>query len=300
MPPLYLGLGFGLGLAILAKVLLGKKKSKPVTLEDPNVKYALKLIDKKILSHDTRRFRFALPSDEHVLGLPIGQHVYLTAKVDGKLVVRPYTPTSSDDEDFGYVDLVVKVYFKNVHPKFPDGGKMSQYLESLSIGDSIDFRGPNGLLEYMGRGVFMIKPDKKEAAKRVTAKRVSMIAGGTGITPMLQLIAAVARDPEDETEMALIFANQTEDDILVRDELERIAKEHPKKFKLWYTLDRPPASGWKYSTGFINEEMIREHLFPAAGNDTLALMCGPPPMINFACVPNLEKVGYTEQRRFAF
>lgn len=37
-----------------------------------------------------------------------GQHIYLSAKVDGKLVVRPYTPVSSDD-DKGCVDLVVKV-----------------------------------------------------------------------------------------------------------------------------------------------------------------------------------------------
>lgn len=37
-----------------------------------------------------------------------GQHIYLSARIDGKLVVRPYTPVSSDD-DKGYVDLVVKV-----------------------------------------------------------------------------------------------------------------------------------------------------------------------------------------------
>lgn len=45
-----------------------------------------------------------------------------------------------------------QVYFKNVHPKFPEGGKMSQHLESLKIGDTIDVRGPNGLLEYKGQG----------------------------------------------------------------------------------------------------------------------------------------------------
>ena len=38
----------------------------------------------------------------------LGQHIYLTAKVDGDLVIRPYTPVSSDD-DKGYIDLVVKV-----------------------------------------------------------------------------------------------------------------------------------------------------------------------------------------------
>lgn len=105
-----------------------------------------------------------------------GQHIYLSAKIDGKLVVRPYTPVSSDD-DKGFVDLVVKVkescfiyekrltfllwtspplppqvYFKDVNPKFPEGGKMSQYLESLRINDTIDFRGPSGLLVYKGKG----------------------------------------------------------------------------------------------------------------------------------------------------
>lgn len=53
--------------------------------------------------------------------------------MDGKIVVRPYTPVSSDD-DKGYVDLMVKIYFKNVHPKFPNGGKMTQYLEKMEIG----------------------------------------------------------------------------------------------------------------------------------------------------------------------
>lgn len=38
----------------------------------------------------------------------LGQHIYLSARIDGALVVRPYTPVSSDD-DKGYVDLVIKV-----------------------------------------------------------------------------------------------------------------------------------------------------------------------------------------------
>uniref|UniRef100_A0A3B3U6R2 Cytochrome b5 reductase 3 n=1 Tax=Poecilia latipinna TaxID=48699 RepID=A0A3B3U6R2_9TELE len=82
-------------------------KSIPaITLEDPSIKYALRLIDKQVRKgHDTRKFRFALPSPEHVLGLPIGQHIYLSAKINGQLVVRPYTPVSSDD-DKGFVDLL--------------------------------------------------------------------------------------------------------------------------------------------------------------------------------------------------
>ncbi len=37
-----------------------------------------------------------------------GKHIYLSARIDGNLIVRPYTPVSSDD-DKGFVDLVVKV-----------------------------------------------------------------------------------------------------------------------------------------------------------------------------------------------
>ncbi|XP_029351526.1 NADH-cytochrome b5 reductase 3 [Echeneis naucrates] len=277
--------------------LFFSRRRPAVTLEDPNIKYALRLIDKQIVSHDTRRFRFALPSAAHVLGLPIGQHIYLSAKIDGKLVVRPYTPVSSDD-DKGFVDLVVKIYFKGVHPKFPEGGKMSQYLETLKINDTIDFRGPSGLLVYKGKGTFAIQPDKKSPAVTTTAKHVGMIAGGTGITPMLQLITAVMKDPQDKTVCHLLFANQTEKDILLRPELEEIQVNNPDRFKLWFTLDRAPED-WDYSQGFISEDMIRDHL-PPPSDDTLIVMCGPPPMIQFACNPNLDKVGHSESRRFTF
>nr|XP_043877946.1 NADH-cytochrome b5 reductase 3-like [Solea senegalensis] len=125
-----------------------------------------------------------------------------------------------------------------------------------------------------------------------------MIAGGTGITPMLQLITAVMKDPEDQTVCHLLFANQTEKDILLRPELEEIQVNHPDRFKLWFTLDRAPEE-WEYSQGFISEDMVRERL-PPPGEDTLVLMCGPPPMIQFACNPNLDKVGHAESRRFTF
>ncbi|XP_063785224.1 NADH-cytochrome b5 reductase 3 [Pseudophryne corroboree] len=267
-----------------------------ITLESADIKYPLRLIDKEVISHDTRRFRFALPSPKHILGLPIGQHIYLSARIDGNLVVRPYTPVSSDD-DKGYVDLVVKIYFKGVHPKFPDGGKMSQYLEGLKIDETIDFRGPSGLLTYDGKGVFKIRPDKKSPAVEQKVTKLGMIAGGTGITPMLQLIRAIMKDKDDKTVCYLIFANQTEQDILLRSELEEVEANNTR-FKLWYTLDRAPEK-WDYSQGFVNEDMIKSFL-PPPGDDVLILMCGPPPMIQYAINPSLDKLGYHQQRRFAY
>lgn len=275
----------------------GKKKKLPVTLQDPMVKYPLCLVDKQEISHDTKKFRFGLPSQTHILGLPIGQHVYLSAKVNGSLVVRAYTPVSSD-EDQGFVDLVVKVYYKNSHPAFPEGGKMSQYLDNMAIGDSIDFRGPNGLLVYKGNGKFSIRPDKKSEPKLQTFKHIGMIAGGTGITPMLQLIRSITADPTDNTKCSLIFANQTEKDILLREELEEVKKNHPDKVNLWFTLDRPPQD-WRYSSGFVTSDMIKDHLPPASG-DVLVVLCGPPPMIQKACLPNLDKLGHRADNIFAY
>ncbi|XP_019332630.1 NADH-cytochrome b5 reductase 2 isoform X2 [Alligator mississippiensis] len=256
------------GASVLLLVFKAARTRAPIALRDPNAKYPLALVEKEEISHDTRRFRFRLPSPDHVLGLPIGQHVYLSAKINGSLVIRAYTPVSSD-EIKGYVDLIIKVYYKNVNPKFPEGGKMSQYLNSMNIGDTIDFRGPNGLLVYKG----------------------------PGITPMLQLIRHITKDPKDDTKCYLLFANQTEKDILLRTELEEVAKKHPSQFKLWYTLDRPPQD-WKYSSGFITADMIKAH--PPPGNDSIILMCGPPPMIQFACQPSLDKLGYSKNNIFAY
>lgn len=152
------------------------------------------------------------------------------------------------------------MYFKNVHPKFPNGGQLTQYLESLNIGDTIDIRGPSGRLQYISPGTFSIKKLRKDPAVIFNVKKVNLIAGGvgknlfkyfkqfyilyskTGITPILQLIRQIAKDSTDDTQAAILFANQTEDDILLRDELEEVSNKHPQQFKLWYTLDRPQSS----------------------------------------------------------
>lgn len=93
-----------------------------------------------------------------------------------------------------------------------------------------------------------------------------------------------------------------EDDILVREELESLAKEFPDRFYLHYTVDRAPEDGsWKYSTGFISKEMLQEHmLFNGSSDQTQVFMCGPPPMIKFACLPNLTELGFTEKEWFVF
>ena len=279
------------GLVVLLDVLSKSLKPKK-TLVDPNAKVSLPLIERRELSHDTHLFRFALPSKEHCLGLPVGQHVTLSyVDADGKEQGRPYTPTSSD-HDLGVVDFVIKVYFPN--ERFPEGGKVSQHMHSLKVGDTLDFQGPKGRYEYRGRGVFAIKKLKSQGGgfEIRRAKRVGMIAGGSGITPMMQVSNEILRDKSDGTKVSLLFANQTEGDILLRDELDAAAAAHGETFAVHYTVDKAPKK-WKYSEGFITAEMIKEHM-PPPGKDTQILLCGPPPMIKFAVMPAFEKLGYTK------
>ncbi|KAM7268232.1 hypothetical protein ACFE04_010398 [Oxalis oulophora] len=95
-----------------------------------------KLIKKTQLSHNSAKFRFALPTPTSVFGLPPGQHVFCRGRdYDGRDVVRPYTPITLDS-DLGYFELVVKMY-----PK----GKMSHYLREIVEGDTLAVKGPKGL-----------------------------------------------------------------------------------------------------------------------------------------------------------
>lgn len=118
---------------------------------------------------------YSLLSPDQEIGLPLGHHIYLRATIHDEMIMRPYTPTSLTDQR-GSFDLVVKVYPAGQDPKHPEGGKMSQYLDRLSIGQTIDVKGPMGRLIYQGRGCFEIAG----RLHRPQVQQLGMIAGGTG------------------------------------------------------------------------------------------------------------------------
>jgi cytochrome-b5 reductase len=282
------------------------KKKKLVTTLPLDDFVSMKLSKKEILSHDTVKFTFVLPNPDHVLGLPTGQHVslkYYITEDDGTTqtaVQRSYTPVT-DNTCIGEFSLVIKVY-RPMEPKFPHGGKMSQHLDSLKIEETILVHGPKGHTEYHGCGKMTVKPLGKPIQQRYS-RHIGMMAGGTGITPMLQVLHHIFyTDMKNDTltQVNLIYANQTEDDILVREELEALVMKYPTRFSLWYTIDRlrdnQSKDEWLYDIGFISSNMVEKHLlFPKNVKDTQFLMCGPPPMIKFACLPALQSFGYTEK-----
>ncbi len=271
----------------------------PVALGGPGVPVQLTLLEKEVLSADTRRFRFALPAPELALGLPVGNHVTLSfTDAAGARVTRPYTPVTSD-EARGYVDFVIKVYFSGANARFPAGGAMTQHLEAMALGDAIAAEGPAGRITYAGRGALAVKDYAAGTSATRSATHLGMIAGGSGITPMLAVIRAVLSDPADTTRVSLVYANQTPADVLLRKELDAIAAAHPN-FKVFYTVDRVPAGeAWPFGTGFVTADMIAAHL-PPPGPGTQMLLCGPPGMMNFAVMPAFEQLGYTADMHLSF
>jgi NAD(P)H-flavin reductase len=106
-------------------------------------------------------------------------------------VSRKYTPVSVIF-DQGKFDLLIKVYFRNVHPQFPEGGLMSQYLNELSLNSNIKVRGPFGKLQYLGDGHFKIlKKFKPLTYMERKFSKIGMLAGGTGITPFYQVFVII-------------------------------------------------------------------------------------------------------------
>lgn len=104
-----------------------------------------------------------------------------------------------------------------------------------------------------------------------------MIAGGTGITPMLQLAEGILKNPADKTKVSLIFGNVEEKDILLKPELDALAKQFPGRFSVKYTLDKPPAK-WGGISGYLGADTLKP-ILPAPSADVRVFVCGPPGMM---------------------
>jgi len=241
-----------------------RKVLKPENFQD------FPLTEIRKTSHNVAIYRFGLPRPTDIIGLPIGQHMSLAATPKGaeKEVVRSYTPITSD-EDKGFFELLIKSY-----PQ----GNISAHMATLKIGDTMKVRGPKGAMVYTPN----------------MCKRIGMIAGGTGITPMLQIIRAINRyRPQgDTTKIDLIFANVNPDDILLKDQLDSLDKEDPN-FSVYYVLNNPPEA-WNGGVGFVTADMIKAKL-PAPAPDMKILICGPPPMVS-ALKKATESLGYQKAR----
>lgn len=214
-------------------------------------------------THDTKTFSFALPENATLNLLP-GDHLYVHAKINGKPVKRPYTPSSMPGAT-GSFDLTVKRY---------EAGVISRHLHDRQVGETVLMSGPNPGGHWVDG----------------MATQVGFVAGGSGITPMIAIIRWIlARGLPVES--FLLYANKTEADIIFREEWDAYVRAHTN-FHCHHVLSEPLA-GWSQGTGRISEATLRAQL-PPPGADTVIFLCGPPPMVD-AIETTLKSIGHAEQ-----
>ena len=144
-----------------------------------------------------------------------------------------------------------------------------------------------------------------------------MVAGGSGLTPCLQVAEELLSLPDDKTKIDLIFCNKNEGDIFLKDHLDSLAAKHDR-FTVKYCVDKPLGMFWSWTgglTGYVDADMVKAHL-PPPSEGNIVMVCGPPPMYKAICGPKkfekgkppkqgpidgvLKALGYTEAMCFKF
>ena len=224
------------------------------------------------VSDDSFVVRFGLPDSTKPLNLSTCACILAGHKDD----VRPYTPISTNALT-GSFELLVKAY---------PNGALSQRLATMEIEEKMPFKHIK----------FNVKTQYPFAAKKV-----GMLAGGTGITPMLQALHAILGTSDDETEVSLVYGSKTSEGILAKDTLHDWEAEEPWRFKVTHVLSD------EGKREFIGEDHIRRHL-PSPEDDCVLFVCGPDLMYNALCGPRgdpevtglLKKLGYSKSQVYKF
>ena len=190
------------------------------------------LLRKEPAGNQSFVLRFALPPEEGSLGWR-GVKAFLDAENEAgepATLEKSYSPISLPTAS-GSFDLLVKAY-----PPRPGGG-VGAFLCGLEPGEPAFFK--------------LKKPREIKGAtdlSQLGLRHLGLVGGGTGLAPLLQIARALLADKHDKTQIHMLVVNRYEDDILMRDELDRLSVEHFIRFTLTCT---PMARGWdrELSTG---------------------------------------------------
>ena len=252
------------------------------------------LHSKTTISWDTRVFRFKLEHESQTLGLPTGQHLMMRLRdpVTREAIIRSYTPTSAPQQA-GYVDVLVKVYFAS---GAREGGKMSMALDALPIGHFVDFKGPIGKFTYHGAGECSVQ------GVRRSVKHFVMICGGSGVTPVYQVLRAVMLDKKDPTRCTVLDGNRLVEDILCKEEMDGFARDNGERCRLLYTLTQAPEN-WQGLKGRIAAPLLAEHaskdVLGVADGEAMVLICGPE-ALEKSCHKALLELGWKDDELLFF
>jgi ferredoxin-NADP reductase len=191
-----------------------------------------------------------------------GQHVdvRLTAE-DGYQAERSYSIASAPNGT--RVALTVQRL---------EDGEVSPYLtDELRPGDQIELRGPIG-------GYFAWEPSD--------GGPLMLVAGGSGIVPLMAMIRTRAA-ARDDTETRLLYSSRSQEDVIYGHELERLSGN---SLTVVHTLTDAQPAGWTGYARRVDAEMLAE-VAPAPAERPRFYACGPTPFVE-AVAEALVRLGH--------
>jgi ferredoxin-NADP reductase len=202
-----------------------------------------KIVDIINRTDNIRSFRLARPFEFQYLP---GQYITVQLDLNGRLVQKAFTLSSSPTER-EYIEFTKKF----------TGREFSEGLKTMQVGDSLDLDGPFGS--------FILREDEK---------KIALVAGGIGVTPFRSMIR-YSVDKGIVNDIILICSNQTQNDIIFRDDFQKLMEQHTC-FSLVLTCTRPDKD-WTGVCGRIDHVMIEREI--PDFNERLFYICGPPLMV---------------------
>lgn len=236
---------------------------------------------------NTREVRFNMHGSLQHSGMDIGQFIALRGELDGETLMGYFSPITRPSDE-GVIGLLARADSK--------GGPITRLLE-LSR--------PGSTLYMCAMGGLRLKFEPERILFRdAEVKRIGLLAGGTGIAPMIQIIRAYGhyvrshRGPLPKFQLNLIYAAEEMHDLAYMKILETVRDQIPLQFRFYVILNRPPL-GWTEGVGFVERNDIIKHLVYPPMEGDLVVMCGPP-VFEAAMRKNLARLDFSNNQYYSY
>lgn len=191
-------------------------------------------------------------------------------------------------EDEGMIAILCRVDAK--------GGAVTKLIHSIRPGNVMHMCAMGGLrLKFQPDGIFF---------RGQKIRRIGLLAGGTGIAPMIQIIRAYTDHIRKHggsvppRGLHLIYAAEEETDLAYMKLLNGVQNDFPEHFRFYVMLNRPPL-GWTEGVGFVEPLQIKQHLLNPPTEGDLTVICGPP-VFESAMAKVLFRAGFEPSQWFSF
>jgi ring-1,2-phenylacetyl-CoA epoxidase subunit PaaE len=155
-------------------------------------------------------------------------------------------------------------------------GRVSNHLNDLiKEGQLLPVLGPSGH--------FTLEDAERDLAERglEPAKRLVLIAAGSGVTP-IQSLLETALETRADLRLTLLYGNRSEADVIFRERLSELAAAHPDRLTIMHVLEKTEGNTLDATQGLLTREVIDDVLRGVELGEAIVFVCGPAPVMDAA------------------